>query len=51
MKFKVKTYRSYKDFKFGCFKLEMRSDGGHTIYGILKHGKNRTKYQMVYRYE
>lgn len=51
MRFKVITYRSYKDFKFASWKLEMKSDGGYVIYGRLKHGGNLSKYQMVYRYE
>ena len=51
MKYKVITYRNHKDFKFANWRLEMKSDGGYTIYGILKSTKQWSKYQMVYRYE
>ena len=49
MKFKLRTYRSPNDFKFGSWKLEMTSDGGHVLYGILKKTKKLSKFQLIYR--
>ena len=51
MQFKVITYRSPKDFKFGSWKFEMKSDGGYIVYGILKKTNQTSKFQLVYRYE
>lgn len=49
MRYKVKTHRNYKDFKFASWRLEMKADGGHIIYGRLKRDGNESKYQEIYR--
>lgn len=51
MKFKVKTYRNHKDFKFANWRFEMQSDGGHIVYGRLKKTNQWSKYQEIYRVE
>lgn len=51
MRFKVKTYRSPKDFKFASWRYEHQSDGGVIIYGRLKKNGNESKYQEIYRVE
>ena len=51
MKYKVKTYRSHKDFVYGSWKHEHHADGSTTIYGRLRKTGNMAKYQDVYSYE
>lgn len=51
MKFKVKLYRNPKDFKFGNWRFEMKSDGGILCYGVLKKKNIESKYMETYRVE
>lgn len=49
MRFKVKTFRNPKDFKFASWRYEHQSDGGTIIYGRLKSNGNESKYMEIYR--
>ena len=49
MEFSLRKYRNHKDFKYGSFRLEMKTDGGYIIYGRLKRNSNESKYQEVFR--
>ncbi|MCJ7572351.1 MAG: hypothetical protein MUO82_10845 [Candidatus Thermoplasmatota archaeon] len=49
MKYAVRTYRSFNDFKYGTFKYEINGIGEITIIGILKKTNNYSKYQETKR--
>lgn len=49
MTYQIRKYRSWKDFKFGRFRLEMKPDGGYIVYGILKKTNQSSKYHEISR--
>lgn len=49
IKFNVITYRSEKDFKFGSWIYQHKSDGGGLISGRLKKNNSLSKYQLIYK--
>ena len=49
MKFKCRLYRNPKDFKYGNWRYEMKTDGGIICYGKLKKKNIESKYMETYR--
>lgn len=48
IKYKIITYRSEKDFRFGSFFYIHDGRGGGMIYGKLKKNESVSKYQKIY---